>query len=227
MSMPFYVPPEQLVKDRAEYARKGIARGKSIVALEYDNGVLLLAENPSKTLHKISELYDRIAFAGVGKYNEFESMRVAGIRHADLKGYLYGRTDVMARSLASAFSQTLADIFTHQVKPYEVEILVVELGENGAPASLYRILYDGTLADESGFAAIGGQAEELAQKVSDGFDATADLTAAIQHAAGAFNEVSEDPIAGWEAAVLEANGRRRTFRRLSQEELDGALTPAD
>lgn len=223
MSLPFYVPPEQLVKDRAEYARKGIARGKSIVALEYDNGVLLLAENPSKTLHKISELYDRIAFAGVGKYNEFEAMRVAGIRHADLKGYLYGRTDVLARSLANAFSQTLADIFTHQVKPYEVEILVVELGENGEAASLFRILYDGTLADESGFAAIGGQAEALADKVADGFDHSEGMVGAIRHAAAAFESISDDPIAGWEAAVLESNGRRRTFRRLSQEELDVAL----
>ena len=224
MSMPFYVPPEQLVKDRAEYARKGIARGKSIVALEYARGVLLLAENPSKTLHKISELYDRIAFAGVGKYNEFEAMRVAGIRHADLKGYLYGRTDVLARSLASAFSQTLADIFTHQVKPYEVEILVVELGENDDPASLYRILYDGTLADETGFAAIGGQSEALADRVAEGFDHNADLNDAIRHASAAFESVSDDPIAGWEAAILEANGQRRTFRRLSQEELEQALS---
>ena len=224
MSMPFYVPPEQLVKDRAEYARKGIARGKSIVALEYDRGVLLLAENPSNTLHKISEVYDRIAFAGVGKYNEFEAMRVAGIRHADLKGYMYGRTDVLARSLASAFSQTLADIFTHQVKPYEVEILVVELSDDDGPAALYRVLYDGTPADESGFAAIGGQAEALAAKVADGFDPSADLAASIRHAAGAFTAVSEDPIAGWEAAVLEANGKRRTFRRLEQAELETALS---
>ncbi len=128
MSMPFYVPPEQLVKDRAEYARKGIARGRSIVAMEYVDGVLLLAENPSRTLYKISEIYDRIAFAGVGKYNEFEALRVAGIRHADLKGYMYGRPDVAAKGLANAFSQTLGNIFTHEIKPYEVEILVAEVG---------------------------------------------------------------------------------------------------
>ena len=157
-------------------------------------------------------------------HHEFEAMRVAGIRHADLKGYMYGRTDVLARSLASAFSQTLADIFTHQVKPYEVEILVVELSDDDGPAALYRVLYDGTLADESGFAAIGGQAEALAAKVADGFDPSADLAASIRHAAGAFTAVSEDPIAGWEAAVLEANGKRRTFRRLEQAELETALS---
>ncbi|MDH3500705.1 MAG: proteasome subunit alpha, partial [Acidimicrobiia bacterium] len=128
MSMPFYVPPEQLVKDRAEYARKGIARGRSILALEVEEGVLLIAENPSRTLTKVSEIYDRIAFAGVGKYNEFESLRVAGIRHADVKGYTYGRPDVTAKSLASAFSQTLGNIFIQGAKPFEVEVLIAEVG---------------------------------------------------------------------------------------------------
>src|SRR5712675_688017 len=142
MPLPYYVSPEQMMKDKAEYARKGISRGKAIVALEYLDGVLLLAENPSALLHKISEIYDRIAFAGVGKYNEFENLRVAGIRLADLRGYSYDRRDVTARALANAYAQTLGSIFTEQQKPYEVEICVAEVGASAEDDQLYRLTYD-------------------------------------------------------------------------------------
>ncbi len=220
MTMPFYVPPEQLVKDRAEFARKGIARGRSIVALAYDEGILVIAENPSRTLHKISEIYDRIAFAGVGKYNEFELLRVAGIRHADMKGYLYGRTDVLAKSLASAFAQTLGNIFTHEVKPYEVEILVVELGNEGE-SRFYKIVYDGTLYDEQSFCAIGGQSEDLTERLKAGWEPDITLEAAIRLGSESFGgDVESD---GWEAGILTNGERRRTFRKLTQEEIQAAL----
>lgn len=223
MTVPFYVPPEQLVKDRAEFARKGIARGRSIVAAEYDHGVLLLAENPSSTLHKISEIYDRVAFAGVGKYNEFEAMRVAGTRHADLRGYLYSRSDVNAKSLANAFSQTLGSIFTHEVKPYEVEILVAELGANGNPNHLYRVTYDGTLSDEEHYCAIGGQADALGEALAATAGKPGSLAETVKTVAAAFAQVLEREMDGWEAAVLdEANGRR-TFRRMPDAEVDAIL----
>lgn len=215
MSMPFYVPPEQLVKDRADFARKGIARGRSIVAAEYDGGILLLAENPSGTLHKISEIYDRIAFAGVGKFNEFEMLRVAGIRHADLKGYMYARADVSAKSLVNAFAQTLGNIFTHEVKPYEVELLVAELGLGDEPNRLYRVLYDGTLYDQSGFAAIGGLSEELSERLSATYRPDMPYAEIVPICAAAF----EGEVEGWEGAVLERNGSRRTFRKLSHDEI--------
>jgi proteasome alpha subunit len=216
--MPIYVPPEQLVRDRAEYARKGIARGRSIVALEFASGVLILAENPSRTLHKIGEIYDRIAFAGVGRYNEFESLRVAGIRHADVKGYLYGRPDVTAKGLANAFAQTLGNVFTHEIKPYEVEILVV--GVSDGESDMFKVLYDGTLSDERGFCAIGGQAEALTAALGDGFEPGADLSTALAKAKDAFAGLGGE-IEGWEGAVLDRELSRRTFRRLSAEELNG------
>ncbi len=219
MSMPFYVPPEQLVKDRAEYARKGIARGRSIVGLDTQEGMLLLAENPSGTLTKISEIYDRIAFAGVGKYNEFESLRVAGIRHADVKGYQYGRSDVTAKSLASAFSQTLGNIFVQGPKPFEVEILIAEVGSSPGEDRLYKVTYDGTLYDERGFAAIGGQSEALSDKIGETYNGTPTLAEALPMAAGAFRAIEEREIDGWEAAILERDRPRRTFRRLTAEEL--------
>src|SRR6266700_683728 len=139
-----YVPPEQLIKDRSEFARKGIARGKSVVALEYADGILFVAENPSATLHKVSEIYDRIAFAGVGKYSEFEDLRISGVRLADLRGYSYGREDVTAKTLANAYSQALSSIFTQQMKPYEVEILVAQVGDTAGETSLFHILFDGS-----------------------------------------------------------------------------------
>jgi len=219
MTMPFYVPPEQLVKDRAEYARKGIARGRSIVGLEAEEGVVLLAENPSRTLTKVSEIYDRIAFAGVGKYNEFESLRVAGIRHADVKGFQYGRTDVTAKSLASAFSQTLGNIFVQGTKPFEVEILIAEVGHTTGEDRLYKVTYDGTLYDERGFTAIGGQSEALSDKIGESYEAIPTIADALSMAAEAFRVIEDREIDGWEAAVLDRDGERRTFRRLSQEEL--------
>ena len=216
--MPFYVPPEQLVKDRAEYARKGIARGRSIVGVEAQEGVLLLAENPSRTLTKVSEIYDRIAFAGVGKYNEFESLRVAGIRHADVKGYQYGRTDVTAKSLASAFSQTLGNIFVQGPKPFEVEILIAEVGHESSGDRLYKVTYDGTLYDERGFAAIGGQSEALSDKIGESYDEVPPLAEALTVAANAFQIIEDREIEGWEGAILERAGDRRTFRRFDPEE---------
>lgn len=222
MSLPFYVPPEQLMKDRAEYARKGIARGRSIMALEYLDGLLVLGENTSGALYKVSEIYDRIAFAGVGKYNEFEALRVAGIRHADVKGYAYGRTDVTAKSLANAYSQTLGHIFTQEIKPYEVEILVLEAGDEAADNRIFRITYDGTVSDEQGYSVIGGQNEELSPPLADRYQADLTLQAALQLGIGVFEQVESRQIAGeeWEAAVLDRTLGRRTFRRLTSEEID-------
>ena len=224
MTVPFYVPPEQLMKDRAEYARKGIARGKSIAALVYADGILLVAENPSGTLHKISEIYDRIAFAGVGKYNEFEALRVAGIRHADLKGYAYARSDVTAKGLANAYAQVLGQIFTQEVKPYEVEIMVAEVGRVSAQDLLFKVTYDGTLFAEERFSAIGGQEEELETFLRERFHPDASLPEALGWAMGAFeaaNSRTFDPDE-WEAAVVDRTAGRRAFRRLTTAE----LTPA-
>ncbi len=219
MTIPFYVPPEQQVRDKAEFARKGIARGRSIIAVDYAGGVLLLAENPSKALHKISEVYDRIAFAGVGKYNEFETLRKAGIRQADLMGYLYSREDVTAMGLATAFAQTLGMIFTREPKPFEVEVLITEISEDGAEHRLYRITYDGTLYDERNFVAIGGKAEQLVEALEDQWEADMTLARALEVGSEAFRRAEGREIEGWEAAVLEASNGRRTFRRLTSDEL--------
>src|SRR5437588_3457414 len=185
MSMPFYVAPEQVMKDRADYARKGIARGRSLIGLTFQAGILIVAENPSRTLHKVSEIYDHIAFAGVGKYNEFDSLRTAGVRHADLKGYNYSREDVDARSLANAYAQTLGQVFTHEMKPMEVEILVAEMGYEGHPDQLFHILYDGTGADEDHFTVLGGEAETISERVKERFTEGMDLRNALKAATGA------------------------------------------
>jgi proteasome alpha subunit len=211
------------MKDRAEYARKGIARGKSIAALEYAAGILLVAENPSGTLNKISEIYDRIAFAGVGKYNEFEALRVAGIRHADLKGYSYARGDVTAKGLANAYSQTLGHVFTQEVKPYEVEVMIAEVGAGPEDNRIFRVTYDGTLYDERGVAAIGGQEEELEALLGERYREGAPLAEVAGWAVEAFQQVAEHPLEAheWEAAVIDRTLGRRTFRRLTGEELTG------
>ena len=188
VTMPFYVAPEQVMKDRAEYAQKGIARGRSLVACVYDEGILIVAENPSRSLHKVSEIYDRIAFAGVGKYNEFDQLRVAGVRHADTKGYAFSREDVDARSLANLYAQFLGQVFTHEMKPLEVEILVAELGADRKPDQLYHIAYDGTVIDEDRFTVLGGEAEAIsdrfAESYEDGWDLDAALRAAVAALAG-------------------------------------------
>jgi proteasome alpha subunit len=222
MTIPFYVNPEQQVRDKAEFARKGIARGRSIIAVDYANGVLLLAEKPSKALHKISEVYDRIAFAGVGKYNEFETLRKAGIRQADLMGYLYSREDVTAMGLATAFAQTLGVIFTREPKPFEVEVLIVEISEEGDEHRLFRVTYDGTLYDERNFVAIGGKAEQLVEALEGMWEDDMTLERALEVGAQAFRTAEGRDIEGWEAAVLDYSNGRRAFRRLNPEEL-----PAD
>jgi proteasome alpha subunit len=225
MTMPFYVAPEQVMKDRADYARKGIARGRSLAAVVYDQGILLCAENPSRTLHKISEIYDRIAFAGVGKYNEFDSLRTAGVRHADLKGYSYSREDVDARSLANAYAQTLGQIFTHEMKPLEVEILVAEVGSEPDGDQLFHILYDGTVVDEEEFTVLGGEAEAIAERLRSSFSAGLDLGGALRAAVGALAGADRTFEAReLEVAVLARDGARRAFRRLEEEELAGLLS---
>lgn len=231
MSMPFYVAPEQMMKDKADYARKGIARGRSFIGMVYDAGILLAAENPSRTLHKISEIYDRIAFAGVGKFNEFDQLRQAGVRHADVKGYVYSREDVDARSLANAYAQTIGQVFTHEMKPLEIEILVAEVGATKEKDELYHILYDGTVMDESNFSVLGGEAEAIAERVEGGWEEDMTLEAALKAAVAALNGDAEDDdklgIDQLEVAVLERSGKGRTFRRLTQAQLGEILTPAE
>ncbi|HEX5630981.1 MAG TPA: proteasome subunit alpha [Acidimicrobiia bacterium] len=218
--MPFYVPPEQLMKDRAEFARKGIARGKSIVAVQYDQGILILGENPSGTLQKISEIYDRVAFAGVGKYNEFEQLRIGGIRRADLTGYAYSRADVTAKSLANAYAQTLGHIFTQDVKPYEVEIMVVEVDDDPAQDHIFRVTYDGTLYDERTYSAIGGASDALMAGLAITYRDGAPLADAIGWAKAACSGVVDgNGVVGWEAAVVDRTAPRRAFRRLGPAEL--------
>lgn len=228
MSMPFYVSPEQLMKDRAEFARKGIARGRSVVVLRYDDGILLLAENPSATLHKIAEIYDRIGFAAVGKYNEFETLRQAGVRYADLRGFSYDRADVTARGLTNAYAQTLASVFTTESKPFEVELVVAEIGEDAAGDRLFRLSYDGSVADENEHVAIGGQAEEIGARLAGLRTADKPLAEvlAIGHAvlAGDSEPIDLDDL---EAAVLERSATsHRTFRRLRAETMRELLDAA-
>ncbi len=216
MSLPFYVPPEQQVRDKAEFARKGIARGRSIAVIEYVDGLLILAENPSTALKKISEVYDRIAFAGVGRYNEFETLRKAGIRQADLMGYLYSRDDVKAQALATTFSEALGAIFSRELKPYEVEVLIAEVGE---PNRIYRISYDGTLNDERRVTAIGGKAEALTEALRQGWSEGLTLDDAVALGKSAFRTSEGRDPEGWEAAVLDRTNGRRAFRRLTAEQL--------
>ncbi len=218
MSMPFYVSPEQLTKDRAEFAQKGIARGRSMVATTYDNGVLLVAENPSASLNKISEIYDRIAFAGVGKYNEFDRLREAGIRWADGTGYTYSREDVDARALANYYAQYLGAMFAEGPKPLEIEILVAQLGNELRPTKLYHLAYEGTITDEERFAVLGGDADTIKQRFADTDTGASDLRGALHHAVAALSGPDRSiPATDLEVAVLEDRGSRRTFVRLTDE----------
>ena len=225
MSMPYYVAPEQVMKDRAEYAQKGIARGRALVAASYDRGILIVAENPSKTLHKISEIYDRVAFAGVGRYNEFDQLRVAGVRHADTKGYSYSREDVNARSLANLYAQYLGQVFTHEMKPLEIEILVAELGPSDSRHQLYHIAYDGTVVDEVGVTALGGDAATVTARLSQayrpGWPLPEALSSCVMALAGPERTLAADDL---EAAVLEEGHERRAFRRLQNGELAELLS---
>ena len=224
MSMPYYVAPEQVMKDRAEYAQKGIARGRALIAVVYNEGILMVAENPSRTLHKISEIYDRVAFAGVGKYNEFDQLRVAGIRHADTKGYSYSRDDVDARSLANVYAQYLGQVFTQEMKPLEVEILVAELGPTPESNRLYHIAYDGTVADEQRFTVLGGEAAAIAQRALEAFHGDWSLEEALKSSihclTGGDRPLGMEDL---EVGVLNAKYGRRAFHRIEGQELHTLL----
>jgi proteasome alpha subunit len=224
MTMPFYVAPEQMMKDRADYARKGIARGRALAAIRYTDGIVIVAENASETLRKVSEIYDRIAFAGVGKYNEFDQLRVAGVRAADLKGYQYSRDDVDARSLANSYAQMLGTIFTHEMKPMEVEILVAEVGHEPAGDQMFHILYDGTVVDARDHAAIGGDAETIRGRLEESFTDGLDRDAAVTLGARALSGDDRrlDP-AELEVAELARTNGRRCFRRLDAAQVSTAL----
>ena len=229
MSMPFYVSPEQLMKDRADFARKGIARGRSVAVVQYADGVLFVSENPSQALHKVSEIYDRIAFAAVGRYNEFENLRIAGVRLADLRGYSYDRRDVTGRGLANAYAQTLGTIFSSGgEKPYEVEIFVAEVGDSAADDQIYRLTYDGQVADEHDYAAMGGDAESVATYLKENFSQDLDLAGAVRLAVRALGHSEsgdrEIPAGDLEVAVLDRTRvLPRKFRRLRADALAALL----
>jgi proteasome alpha subunit len=231
MSMPFYVSPEQLMADKAEYARKGIARGKSIVTLEWTEGLLLMAENPSASLSKIGEIYDRIAFAGVGKFSEFDQLRKIGIRYCDMKGYAYSREDVRGRALANAYSQAVGDVFTREMKPLEVEIVVAEVGDPHLKGheinTIYKVQFDGTISDHQGFCVIGGSVENLQSHLQSNYQENLPLGEALklgrstlERASNGDNRVEPTNL---EVGVLERGRMGRKFRRLPADELRGML----
>jgi proteasome alpha subunit len=226
MTMPYYASPEQLMRDRSEYARKGISRGRSVAVVTYADGVLFIAENPSSTLHKVGELYDRIGFAAVGRYSEFESLRVAGVRLADVRGYSYNRRDVTGRVIANAYAQTLGAIFTEQMKPYEVELCVAEVGDTPDLDQLYRLTFDGSVVDEPDFVVMGGQAEAVSGHLREGWSPGMSLADALAVGVRALSAVS--PVTAGagnggpsrltaqqlEVAVLDRRRPKRAFRRV-------------
>jgi proteasome alpha subunit len=227
MAMPFYVSPEQMMQDRAEYAKKGIAKGRSIIAMEYDQGVLFVADNPSASLFKISEIYDSIAFSGAGRYSEFENLRKAGIQHADMKGMMYSREDVTARSLANGYSQMLGTIFSQEMKPYEVELLLAQVGETPEGNELYRITFDGSIIDERNFTAIGGRSEAILTFLrKETSETSPSLSTALQLCQQAF-EKGTDPktsLEGLEVALLDRTRSGRKFRRVETSEASTLLS---
>ena len=226
MSMPFYVPPEQLVKDRADFARKGVSRGRPIVAIQIDEGLLLIGENASPSLRKIGEVYDRIAFAGVGRFNEFETLRVAGVRYADLKGFSYSRADVTGKGLANAYSQTLGQIFSHEVKPYEVEIVVAEVGATKSDDKLFGVQFDGTLRDADTYTVLGAEEDAIGETLAGRVDDGMDLSAAVKAACDAIETATGQPVADehWESGFLDRSAQRRAFRRLTPDEIAATRT---
>jgi proteasome alpha subunit len=229
VTMPLYASAEQVMRDRSELARKGIAKGRSVVVLTYTGGVLFVAENPSSTLHKVSEIYDRIGFAAVGRYSEFENLRVAGVRHADLRGYQYDRRDVNARALANAYAGLLGTIFTEQLKPYEVEVCVAEVGAAYGQDQLYRLTYDGSIFDEPRYVVMGGQAEAISTALKDSYQEDAELGVALRAAVAAFeagnpaNAATPERVRPLEVAVLDRARARRKFRRIQGAALDALL----
>jgi len=222
MPMPYYVSPEQMMQDKAEYARKGIAKGKSLVAVEYADGILMAAENPSSSLSKISEIYDCIAFAGVGKYSEFENLRKSGIRYADIKGYTYSRADVTGKSLANAYSQVIGNIFTREIKPLEVEILVVEVGNSPETNSMFHILFDGSISDRHNYAVIGGHADVVSTFLQNQYTENCSLNDALSLCRAALEKTTEQGSISpgfLEVATLERQTEGRKFRRISITEI--------
>jgi proteasome alpha subunit len=230
VSMPFYVSPEQAMRDKADYARKGIARGRSCVALQYAGGILMVAPNPSSALHKISEIYDRIAFAAVGRYNEYENLRKAGVTYADITGYQFDRHDVTARGIANWYAQTLGTIFTESNKPFEVEIVVAEVGEQPGDDQIYRITFDGSVTDEPGFVAFGGQADQVSAALKERYSDNMSLAEAFGAALGALSvpaangERSEPVVLPLEVAILERSREHRTFRRIRTPRLEELIS---
>jgi len=228
VSMPFYVSPAQVMRDKAEYARQGIARGRSCVTLQYADGILMVAPNPSSALHKISEIYDRIAFAAVGRYNEYENLRKAGVTYADITGYQFDRHDVTARGIANWYAQTLGTIFTDQLKPFEVEIVVAEVGATPADDQIYRITFDGSVTDEPGFVAFGGQADQVSAALKERYADNMSLSEAFAAALAALSAPGngEYTAAQLEVAILERARDHRTFRRIRGARLEQLLSEA-
>ena len=228
MTMPFYVAPEQFMKDKADFARKNIARGRPLVATVYQNGVLICSENPSRSLHKVSEIYDRIAFGGVGKYNEFDQLRVSGVQHADLKGYQFSREDVDARSLANLYARYMGNIFTHEMKPLAVEILVAEVGARPGEDQMFHILYDGTVVDEVRFTVLGGEADAISTRMAESFrpdwPLAEALAASVRALAGPDRRIGTQEL---EVAVLDRANGRRAFRRVLEAEVGELLAQAE
>src|SRR6202046_2930441 len=216
--MPFYVSPAQAMRDKAEYAREGIARGRSCVTRHYEGGILMMAPNPSRALPKISEIYDRIGFAAVGRYNEYENLRKAGVTYADISGYQYDRHDVTARGIANYYAQNLGTIFTESPKPWEVEIVVAEVGASPADDQIYRITFDGSVTDEPGFVAFGGQADQVSAALKEHYSEGLSLAGAVGAAPAALTATSngertELAATQMEVAILDRSRGHRAVRR--------------
>ncbi|MGH9303478.1 MAG: proteasome subunit alpha, partial [Acidimicrobiales bacterium] len=147
-----------------------------------------------------------------------------GVRHADTKGYAYSREDVDARSLANLYAQYLGQVFTHEMKPLEVEILVAELGSDTTAPQLYHIAYDGTVVDEEDYTVLGGDADAILARMASTYRAGWDLSEAVTGCVRALEGPDRSLSSGdLEVAVLELGRDRRAFRRIENSDLDTLL----
>jgi proteasome alpha subunit len=234
MPTPYYVSPEQIMQEKEDFARKGIEKAKEVIALEYQDGIVMVAENPLATVFKISEIYDRITLAATGLYPDYEALRVAGIQAAEVKGFTYNREDVTAKWLTNVYSQHIGAIHRQaDAKPLEIELLLCEIREDASSSNrIYHLSFDGTFWEDNRYAVIGGRAEKITANLEDKYTEGLDLNGAVKLAVKVFEtleaevgnehpyEITADTI---EAAVLDETRNRRKFRRLLPDELNEIL----
>ncbi len=149
---------QQTLRQKADYVLDRLREGSPVVGISAQEGVLLCTVRRSQ--RKIFEIYDRLAFAGLGNPSDLEAVRQLAVDFAHAEGFQRSPQDVsIQRVVGFAVSPALKRHFSDPLRlPLVLCGLFAQVGDASGDDLFYILNYDGEFSLVKHYAAVAGAA---------------------------------------------------------------------